>query len=98
STFIAGYFHIDGAEIQANQYAASINWGDGSNADTGTVQPDGNGEFNIIAPPHTFDHPGSKAVTVTVTGFSGTLATINSTANVADAAVTGTPLTVTPTE
>lgn len=93
----------------ATDYTAIINWGDGTTT-TGTVAPNGSGGFQVtgthtyaeetggptppfpagLLPPHT--------VTVVVSDVGGSTVTAGGTANVQDAALTGTSATVTPTE
>ena len=48
-------------------FTATINYGDGSPLVTGTVVNNGNGTYNVIAPPHTFPEEGVYPVTVSVT-------------------------------
>jgi len=78
----------------AGEYSASINWGDGSSASSGTITGSG-GSFTVSGG-HTYADEGSYTITVTITDVdnSSNSATATSNASVADAAISascGTP-------
>ena len=63
----------------AAQFTATIDWGDGSTADsTGTVTG-GNGTFTVTGN-HTYADPGHENLTVTILESAGPSATVNPTA------------------
>ena len=51
--------------------SATIDWGDNSGAQTGTVAPDPAGGFEVIAPAHTYPFPGAYTVAVVVHDVGG---------------------------
>jgi hypothetical protein len=55
----------------ASEYSASIDWGDGSAADTGTITQNGDGSFSVSGG-HTYSDEGSDTITVTVTDTDNT--------------------------
>jgi hypothetical protein len=55
-----------GAETPSGDFTASIDWGDGSNAVSGTVVSDGNGNYHVSAPGHTYVEEGTYTITVSV--------------------------------
>jgi hypothetical protein len=69
----------------ASEYSASIDWGDGSAATTGTLSGTG-GSFSV-AGSHTYSDEGSYQVKVTITDIdtASNTATVTDTATVADA-------------
>jgi hypothetical protein len=73
----------------AAEYAASVDWGDGSPSSTGAIGGPAGGPFTVTGS-HTYTEEGSRAVAVTITDIDTTsnTATANSTATVADAALT----------
>jgi hypothetical protein len=80
----------------ATDYTATIDWGDGTSADTGTVSVNGSG-FQVSGS-HTYAEEGTGSVTVTITDAGGSTATANSSATVIDAAVSATGTTLAATE
>jgi len=74
----------------AAEYSALINWGD-SNSSAGTISG-GSGNFSVSGT-HIYAEEGTYHVTVTITDTDNpsNTATANSTANVADAALTAAP-------
>jgi hypothetical protein len=72
------------------EYSASIDWGDASASSAGTISGSG-GNFTVSGT-HTYAEEGQyhPTVTITDTDNSSNTATANSTANVADAALTAT--------
>ena len=62
-----------GVETASGDFAAAIDWGDGT-TDTGTVVSDGNGDYHVNAPAHTYtgeningESEGDATIAVTVT-------------------------------
>jgi hypothetical protein len=78
----------------ASEYTATIEWGD-STSSTGTVSGSG-GSFEVSGE-HTYADEGSYAIKVTITDVDNASneATANSTANVADAALSASGVTTT---
>jgi hypothetical protein len=74
----------------ASEYTATIDWGDGSPAGTGTVSG-GGGSFTVSGG-HTYAEEGSYTITTTLTDVDAAANTVTatSTATVADAALTAT--------
>jgi hypothetical protein len=72
----------------SSEYAATINWGDGSSLDTTAVITGGSGSFTVSGK-HTYSEERSYAVNVTITDVdtASNSAIANSTANVRDAAL-----------
>src|SRR5207237_485240 len=82
----------------ATDYTTSINWGDGSGLDTSaTVAYNSTTKVFEVTGAHTYAEEGSNAVTIVISDH-GASDTAHSTANVADAGLTASPKTVTPTE
>lgn len=79
----------------ASEYSASINWGD-STTTTGTVSGPTGGPFTVSGT-HTYGDEGTYKVAVVITDVDTptNTATANSTANVADAALTAGQISVT---
>jgi Concanavalin A-like lectin/glucanases superfamily/Domain of unknown function (DUF4214)/Right handed beta helix region len=71
------------------QYAATIDWGDGTPKTAGVVSADGSG-FDVTGS-HTYATHGSYPVTVTITDSGGATTTVQSTAAVDYTALQGTP-------
>src|SRR5439155_336350 len=70
---------------------ASISWGDGTAATTGTVtQPGGAGTAFIVSGSHTYVEEGSYTITISITDKGGSTKSATATATVADAALTAT--------
>ena len=91
---VATFTDTDSTAI-ASDFMASINWGDGTPASSGTISPDPNGGFDVSAP-HTYTSAGAFTVTVMITkmGTSET-ATATSTANATYIALTAVPIVAT---
>jgi hypothetical protein len=69
----------------ASDFAAAINWGDGTTS-TGTISANGNGGFAVTGV-HTYVDEGKYTVGVKITDDGGSTANTTSTATVADADV-----------
>jgi PKD repeat protein len=62
---VATFTDLGGPDLLAD-YTATIDWGDGSPTDVGTLTDLGGGTFAVNGPAHTYDTPGTYIVTVTV--------------------------------
>lgn len=85
----------------ASDYAATVNWGDGGASASVMIVADGNvaGQFDIVASKSSpYAHAGSYSITVMISDAGGATATANSTAQVADAALTAAGATFSATE
>ena len=78
--------------VQASEFTATINWGDG-NTTPATVTPVGMGQPFQVSGSHVYAHVGTFAVTVAIhhvpAGVDGASASSTTTATVSDAALTG---------
>src|SRR5262249_41686581 len=54
------------ASASANEYSASIDWGDGTTATAGTISGPTGGQFTVTGG-HTYADEGSYQITVTIT-------------------------------
>ncbi len=74
------------------EYAATIDWGDGSSTSAGVISRSMGGPF-MVGGSHTYSEEGSYNVTVTISDTDNSSNTVaaNSTANVGDAALTASP-------
>jgi PKD repeat protein len=79
----------------AAEYAATINWGDGTAPTAGTISGPTGGPFTVSGT-HTYTEEGTYTITVTITDVDtpSNNATATSTAHVADAALTAGALVV----
>jgi len=82
---VATFSDADGNMFNTAAYTATILWGDGSSS-TGTITPNGAG-FDIRGS-HSYAEEGTDTITVSLADTDGASASINSTANVADAPLT----------
>ncbi len=69
-----------------SDYSATINWGDQTSS-AGTVTANGNGGF-VVSGNHVYAEEGSYTATVAISDAGGASASANSSATVADAAIT----------
>jgi hypothetical protein len=78
----------------ASEYAATIDWGDGTPTTAGTIS--GSGGAFTVSGSHVYADEGSKTVTVTITDVdnAANTATATGAATIADAALTASGLTV----
>ena len=81
----------------ASQLTATINWGDGTAAVTGSVVPDPGGGFDVIGQ-KTFTSAGQFAVVVAVAGTSGSSVEAAGTADVTNAPLTAIGTNLAPTQ
>ncbi|HWB09164.1 MAG TPA: TIGR03118 family protein [Pirellulales bacterium] len=82
----------------ASDFTATINWGDGTSTTAGTVTMVAAGSF-LVSGGHTYaEEVNNLPVTVIVTDLGGSQATARSTAEVADAPLSATPVTISATE
>jgi hypothetical protein len=80
-TSVLGSFTDEaGAQAAAGDFAAMINWGDGS-LYSGTVSKTASGAFSVSGT-HTYASAGSKSITATVTDEEGSTVTLHATATV----------------
>ena len=86
-TNVVGSF-VDGAGAQAAvaDFAATIDWGDGSATSTGTLSQTASGAFSVSGT-HTYASAGSKSITATVTDEEGSTVTLHATATIAAAPI-----------
>jgi hypothetical protein len=80
----------------AGDFTATITWGDGHTS-TGTVTGNGSGGFSVTGA-NTYAEEGPFAISVQIADAGGASATANSTANVADATLSASGMTVNPIE
>ena len=82
------------ASATAGEYAATIDWGDGTPATAGTIAGSA-GSFTVTGS-HVYADEGSKTVSVTVTDVdnAANTATVTGTATIADAPLTATGLSL----
>ena len=83
------------------EYAATIDWGDGTPATSGMVsQPGGPTTSFTVTGGHTYDEEGPYSPKVTITDVANAVntAAVTSTATISDAALTGSSVVVTATE
>ncbi len=70
---------VDGDPAAAGgDFAATIDWGDGTTPTSGTVASDGNGGFTVTGS-HTYTDEGTRPVTVTITDAGGSTVTASAT-------------------
>ncbi|WP_143392959.1 beta strand repeat-containing protein [Fimbriiglobus ruber] len=73
-----------------SDFTATIDWGDGAAASTGTIsQPGGVGTPFDVSGSHTYAKPGVYTVTTHVVDDGGSTATLTATVTITDLAVTG---------
>jgi predicted pyridoxine 5'-phosphate oxidase superfamily flavin-nucleotide-binding protein len=90
-TVVVGNFKDANPHPNLTDFTASINWGDGSTT-SGSIASNGAGGFKVTGT-HTYTEDGSYTIAVAVSDDGGSTATIMSTAAVADAPLTPSPLT-----
>src|SRR5262249_5148323 len=88
-------FTAPGQDTNVADFSADIDWGDGSGAEAGTITLDPSTGVFTVHGSHTYAEEGTQTLTVTIHHQTAASATVMSTANVADAALTaqGTSLT-----
>lgn len=74
-------------------YTATINWGDRSAVGTGTVVAEGSGSYDVLGS-HDYTKAGTYTITVKIVNQSNKSSTVFSTAKVADAPLTSTPIAI----
>src|SRR5581483_9885256 len=70
-TLVLGNF----SEDAAGTLSASVDWGDGSGATTGNIQPDGSGGYNVTGS-HTFVAPPEHPVVVSIADTANSYSTV----------------------
>jgi large repetitive protein len=95
TTATVATFTDSNASATANLFTASIDWGDGTTASSGTVTKGNDGVFTVTGS-HAYAENGTLTATVNVSDTPGTAtASATSTANVADGnTLTAQPMTV----
>ena len=73
----------------------TINWGDGESSSGGLTQPGGAGTAIDVSGVHTYVTYGTYPITIEVDDVGGSTTEIDSTAVVADAAISPVPTTIT---
>jgi hypothetical protein len=97
-TVEVGTFTDSNPVAPVSDFTASINWGDGTSTETGTVsQPGGVGTAFVVTGSHTYVTTGTFTPNVDVSGDGGSL-TILDTVNVADPLTAGPSFTIDTTE
>jgi hypothetical protein len=90
ATNVVGTFTDANPTAPLGDFTATINWGDGSNASTGTIsQPGGVGTPFLVSGSHAYATPGSYVTAISVTDVGGSTATLNGTAAVTDLPAAG---------
>jgi uncharacterized repeat protein (TIGR01451 family) len=97
SVIVASFRDPPGPE-PVGDYAADINWGDGSPTSAATVSFDPSRGIFLVHGDHTYAQEGNDAVTVTLHHDSAPDATIQDTADISDAPVTASSLQLNTTE
>ena len=92
-TGVVATFTDANAAAIAGDFAASINWGDGSPNSVGIIAANNSGGFNITGT-HTYALQGTKSIAATVTGNGGGTAVAHSTMTVNDSPLTSTGVTL----
>jgi PKD repeat protein len=93
-----GTFTDSNPTAPVSDFTASVNWGDGSAIDTGTIsQPGGVGTAFVVLDSHTYVVAGTFTASVAVSGDGGTV-TLLATVNVADPLTAGPSLLIDATE
>jgi hypothetical protein len=81
---IATFTDPAGAGIETvSDFSATINWGDSSSLDTGTIVNLGGGFYRVDAPSHTYAEEGNFIVTVTVTVTHDSLSAVTGSRTIA---------------
>jgi hypothetical protein len=93
---VATFTDPDG-NTDPTQYAASIDWGDGTTS-SGVVTYDSATTSFVVSGDHTYSEEGAYTVAVDISDTDSSLGSASSTATVADAPLTGTPVTASSTE
>jgi hypothetical protein len=82
-----GIFDANQFSTAADYNSVSIDWGDGSALDKGTVVPNGTPGYFGVMGTHTWASPGPFTVTVNVTDVGGSTVTVKSKATVLDTSI-----------
>src|SRR5260370_377683 len=80
-----------------SDYAATINWGDGTSSSPGTIAANMSGGFNVIGS-HVYAEEGSYTIGTHVADTGGSTVNVNKTVSVTDAALSASGTTVNATE
>ncbi len=92
ATFTSGDPHAT-----AGEFAATVDWGDGTAASAGVITIDPSGSFGVFAS-HTYANPGAYSATVTITDGGATAATVQVPVTIADASLSATGTQIAATE
>ena len=88
SVLVASFTDANSAAINTD-FTATIDWGDGSGTDSGTIAWNSNtNQFDVTAPTHTYLHAGTKNLTVTINGLGGGVVQATPDADVANQTIT----------
>ena len=82
ATFVSSNVYADVSDYNT----PTIDWGDGSPLDVGTIEQIGPGEFSIVGT-HTFNNVGTQTVNVSVTSVGNVTASSNTLETVEDAPI-----------
>jgi hypothetical protein len=88
SGVVASFTYTD-TSATAGQFAASIDWGDGSAPTAGAISPNSDGSFSVTGK-HSYADEGTYSLRVDISAASGTGAVATGVAKVADAALQAT--------
>ncbi len=87
-------FTDPGGSGPLSDYSADIDWGDGTAASAGTITYDAGTDTFTVHGNHTYAEDGTKLITVTIHRTAAPDTTVNSTAIVAEPAITATGVAV----
>ena len=92
---IVGSFDDANPNAPLTDYTVTINWGDGESSSANITQPGGTGTTFDVSGVHTYVKYGTYQITIEVDDVGGSTTEIDSTADVADAAISPVPTTIT---
>ncbi len=92
---IVGSFDDANPNAPLTDYTVTINWGDGESSSANITQPGGTGTTFDVSGVHTYVKYGTYQISIEVDDVGGSTTEIDSTADVADAAISPVPTTIT---